>query len=125
VTTWLPVHPNYAEDVNVAAQEHDPDSLLAFYRRLLAVRRATPALVAGEYGALTPDAEDFLAFTRSTAAQTVLVILNFSARPQTVALTLAQARAKVLFSSTVRPSEVDDLAQIEVAPFEVYIAELL
>jgi alpha-glucosidase len=125
VTTWLPVNPNYAEGVNVAAQEHDPGSLLTFYRRLLAVRRATPALVAGEYAALAPDAEDYLAFTRSTAAQTVLAILNFSARPQTVTLPLAQARAKVLFSSTLRPSEVDDPAQIEVAPFEVYIAELV
>ena len=125
VTTWLQVNPNYAEGVNVAVQEHDSGSLLTFYRRLLAVRRATPALVAGDYAVLAPDAEDYLAFTRSTAAQTVLVVLNFAARPQTVALTMPRSKARVLFSSVLRPSEVDEPAQIEVAPFEVYVAELV
>ncbi len=43
---WLAVHP-HAPSVNVAAQHGDPDSLLAAYRRLLALRRDTPALHAG------------------------------------------------------------------------------
>jgi alpha-glucosidase len=125
VATWLPVHPNYAQGVNVAAQEGDPESLLSFYRRLIAVRRATPALVAGEYAALHEDAEDYLAFTRTSAAQTVLVVLNFSEHPQTLAFALAKSRARVLFSSTTPPSTVDKLAQVNLAPFEVYIAEVV
>src|SRR5262245_55055162 len=94
VTTWLPVHPNYRQGVNVAAQESDPTSLLHFYRRLLALRRATPALVAGEYTALHEDAQEYLAFTRATAEQTVLVALNFSERPQTPTFALAKSRAR-------------------------------
>ena len=123
--TWLPVHPNYAQGVNVAAQEDDPSSLLSFYRRLLALRRATPALIAGEYTALHEEAEDYLAFARTTADQTVLVALNFSERPQTLALELAQSRARVLFSSPARPSADDNPARVELAPFEVYLAEIM
>jgi alpha-glucosidase len=43
---WLPLcHP----PVNVASQSEDPDSVLSLYRRLLALRRRTPALHAGDY----------------------------------------------------------------------------
>jgi alpha-glucosidase len=124
IATWLPVHPNYAQGVNVAEQAGDPNSVLSFYRRMLALRRATPALIAGEYTALYEDAEDYLAFTRTTAEQTVLVGLNFSERPQTLALAPEQSRTRKLFSSAARPSANDNPAQIELAPFEVYLAEI-
>jgi len=45
---WLPV----AEDhhrVNVTAEQHDPRSVLALYRRLLALRRGNHALTGGAY----------------------------------------------------------------------------
>jgi alpha-glucosidase len=123
VTTWLPVNPNYAQGVNVAAQVGDHASLLSFYRRLIAVRRATPAILAGEYQALHEEAEEYIAFTRSSAAQTV-VALNFSDQARTLEFALAQPRAQLLFSSTPRPSAIDSLARVELAPFEVYIAVL-
>ena len=44
---WLPIGPRNPER-NVADQARDPDSLLACYRRLLALRRATPALRRGD-----------------------------------------------------------------------------
>jgi alpha-glucosidase len=124
VTTWLPVNPNYAQGVNVAAQVGDHASLLSFYRRLIAVRRATPAILAGEYQALHEEAEEYIAFTRSSAAQTVVVALNFSDQARTLEFALAQPRAQLLFSSTPRPSAIDSLARVELAPFEVYIAVL-
>jgi alpha-glucosidase len=125
VATWLPVHPNYMQGVNVAAQETDPTSLLSFYRWLLALRRATPALVAGEYTALHEDAQDCLAFTRATDEQTVLVALNFSERPQTLAFAPERSQARVLFSSAARPSASGSPAELELAPFEVYVAEIM
>ena len=124
VTTWLPVNPNYAEGVNVAAQEHDPASLLQFYRRLLSLRRATPALIAGAYAPQQPEATDYLLFTRSTPDQTVLVALNFSAQAQTVALGEGMQAAQVLFSSVGRQAASDNHGQLVLAPFEVYIAEV-
>jgi alpha-glucosidase len=124
VNTWLPVHQNYAQGVNVAEQAGDPSSLLSFYRRLLVLRRATPALIAGEYTALQTDAEDYLAFTRTTAEQTVLVALNFSEHSQSIVILPEESRTRMLFSSAARPSTSDNPAEIELAPFEVYLAEL-
>jgi alpha-glucosidase len=124
VPPWLPVNLNYAQGVNVADQEGDPASLLSYYRRLLALRRATPALVIGGYAPVDENAQDYLAFTRSTPDQTVLVALNFSDLPQKLALSLPHPQARVLFSSIARQAQINDLARLELAPFEVAIAEL-
>jgi len=45
---WLPVHPDYLQR-NVAAQQADPGSLFHFTKKLLALRKAYPALRRGDY----------------------------------------------------------------------------
>ncbi len=126
VRTWLPVHPNYADGVNVADQERDPKSLLNDYKRLLRFRRETPALIAGDYQPLLADHEDVLAFLRSDpdSGQTCLVVLNLSNAAHTVAPTAAGARATCLYSTHRATGSEDDLAALAVAPFEVYIGSV-
>ena len=134
VRTWLPVNPNYAQSVNVADQLDDPDSLLTFYRRMLRVRKQTPALVAGDYTPLHEEAEEVLAFLRRSeadpstgsgqAGQTCLVVLNMSNQAHTLSFDLDAHVAKPLFSSHARDDDTDDLSQLSIAPFEIYIAEL-
>lgn len=124
VMPWLPVHANYAEGVSVAAQEQDADSLLNFYRRLLQVRHNTPALIAGDYADVSDSAAGYLAYTRATAGQTCLVALNFSAKPQTAQLDVAK-QARCLFSTTEREGRVEAASTLALAPFEVYIGELV
>jgi glycosidase len=79
--TWLPVHPCSAT-VNVAAQRDDPASVLAAYRRMLALRRRSPALSGGRLELLEPPADPgrILAYRRVSDAETAEVFLNFSAR---------------------------------------------
>jgi len=141
VQTWLPVNPNYAQGVNVADQLDDPDSLLSFYRRMLRLRKQTPVLIAGRYTPLHEDAEDYLAFLRSCNEQICLVVLNMSNRVHTLSFDvsaepsgrasgrgLAQVldahTARLVFSSHARDGDIDDLSQLTIAPFEIYIAEI-
>ena len=63
-TTWLPVHPNYADGVNVADQLDDAGSLLRFYRRLIRVRRSHAPLSRGDCTLLDTDDPDVLAYVR-------------------------------------------------------------
>ncbi len=127
VETWLPVNDNYAEGVNVAEQQDDPDSMLNFYKRMLATRKRTPALIAGDYvaplTALHEEAEDYLAFLRSTPEQTCLVVLNFSESAHTLTFDLNREAARLVFSSEDR-EVAGCLSELEIAPFEIYIAEL-
>ena len=126
VSTWLPVNADYASGVNVAGQEADPASLLNFYRRLLHLRRATPALVAGDYEVLHPQSEAYLAFLRRHAdsGQCCLVVLNFTADRQLVSFDFAANPSHLLFSSASRESGVIGLDALELAAFEVFIAEV-
>lgn len=129
VQPWLTVNPNYAERINVADQTGDPVSLLNFYRRMLRLRKQTPALITGDYTVLHDDAEDYLAFLRSTPSvkgegQTCLVVLNMSDRAHTLRFDLDIRQARPLFSSHRRNSDKDYLIRLVIAPFEIYIGEI-
>jgi alpha-glucosidase len=125
VEPWLPVNPNYAGGVNVHDQQDNPDSLLNYYRRLVRVRKQTPALVVGEYKPLHEKAEDYFAFLRFTEAQSVLVVLNYSASHQELKFNLpGKKTAHVLFSSSGRGKKDEPLSKVSLGAFEVLVAEL-
>jgi alpha-glucosidase len=79
---WLRVNPDYAR-VNVESARRDPASLLNYYRQLLALRHASPALQQGAYRALDQSDKVF-AYERAAADQRLLIVLNFAARPATL-----------------------------------------
>ena len=79
VTPWLPLAPE--PDVrNRASQAADPASVLHLYRRAIAVRRATPALVRGSFEPLDVPA-GILGYRRSCDDDTVEVLVNFGGDP--------------------------------------------
>jgi alpha-glucosidase len=98
---WLPVHPD-AERLAASVQEQDPDSPLGFYRALLALRRATPALHAGSYRSVAAPADVF-AFVREHDGRRVLVALNFAPFPR--ALPSEAAGGRLLLSTHADPDE--------------------
>jgi alpha-glucosidase len=81
---WLPLNADWPTR-NVAAQEADRASLLMLYRTLLALRRATPALVRGDYAAVDAD-RDVLAYVRTYDGDRLLIALNLSAEPRRLLL---------------------------------------
>jgi alpha-glucosidase len=125
IETWLPVNANYAQGVNVADQLDDADSLLSFYRRLLRVRTENAALIAGDYDPLDAG-DECIAFLRRSQCdgQSCLVVLNTSDQRQTLGFDLLVGSARLLFSNRTRESDIDDVRRLDVAPFEVFIAEL-
>ncbi len=73
---WLPWPPG-ADTRNVAAQRDDPGSILHLYRRLLAARRASPALHAGDLDDVaTPDG--VLGWRRRAGDDERVVLVNFT-----------------------------------------------
>ena len=72
---WLRLGPD-ADTRNVAAQLADPGSVLALYRRLIALRAATPALQVGDLELQPMTEPDVVAYTRDADGQCILVVLN-------------------------------------------------
>jgi len=128
LATWLPVNPNYRDGINVRDQQHNPSSLLNYYKQLLQARKSSPALIEGEYISIDNTTKDYFAFLRKSDEQTVLVILNFSAKK----LELDFSRTKgikghdlqILFSSAERLKTTKPPRGLTINPFEVFIAEV-
>ena len=74
---WFRVNDNYT-DINAAAQENDPDSLLNFYRKLLKFRKEHPAALYGDYTEHFAESRDFYVYERRTEGQRLLVICSFT-----------------------------------------------
>jgi glycosidase len=72
--------------ISVAAQEGDPDSLLNRYRRLIALRRASPALRSGATEVLDSGDSGVLAFRRAAEGEELLVLANFTTRDRPIDL---------------------------------------
>jgi len=102
---WLPLSSN-ADQENVATQLVDESSMLNLYRRLLAFRKAEPALVRGDYRSLIIQPEQAanrcFVYERSYQGQTLIVALNFSDQPVRFEL-VGHQRGEVVLS-TVRPT---------------------
>jgi alpha-glucosidase len=104
---WLPV-PASAKTHNVANELKDPDSILSFYRQLLALRHKEPALLEGSYIALNEKDPNVLAYVRRYKDEAVLVALNMSALEQKVRFDLSPLgfsapRLSVLLTSFHQP----------------------
>ena len=70
---------HHYQHVNVEAQLAQPSSLLHWVHGMLAVRRLHPAFGTGAFAPLEADDEAVIAFTRTSADETLLVAANLSA----------------------------------------------
>ena len=114
---WLAVNPDHVE-VNVAAQRDDPDSVLAHYRRLIALRHSEPVVVSGDFTMLLPQDERVYAFTRALDGTSLLVVGNFSGEPAPAPVPDAAgwAAAELLVGREGAPGT--DAEPIVLAPWE-------
>ncbi|QUD89411.1 alpha-amylase family glycosyl hydrolase [Phenylobacterium montanum] len=78
---WLPVDPRHLA-LAVDAQEADAKSALALTRRLIALRKASPALRLGSF-VLVAAPEPILAFERASDGQALICVFNLSPNRQT------------------------------------------
>jgi oligo-1,6-glucosidase len=78
-TPWLAVNPDHTE-WNAAAQREDPRSVLAHYRRLIALRHELPVVALGDFTMLLPNSEEIYAFTRELDGDRLLVVCNVGGR---------------------------------------------
>jgi alpha-glucosidase len=119
---WLSLAPDYQE-VNVERQLADPTSMLNLHRRLLAYRKATPALQWGSYQAVGGAPKACHVFTRQADDQRVLIALNFSSQGQRVTLPALDSGTIVL-STHLDRDEMISLGNLALRGNEGVIVEL-
>lgn len=83
---WLKTNPNYKE-INVKAQLQEEDSILSYYKELVALRRSPEYREIFTYGTFLPVLEDvqgLLAYERRLGDKSIFVFANLSEKEITV-----------------------------------------
>jgi len=124
---WLPVPASY-QTHNVASEKADPNSVLNFYKNLLAMRHSDPALLDGDYVAVNESDANVYSYLRRYKNRAVLVVLNMSESSQTVSVDLSAQgfgakQAKTLLT-TAKAGDTQALGGISLAPYTVYVGEV-
>ena len=94
---YLPViiDPEYhSQAVNVEAQQENPNSLLWWMKRLIALRQRYKAFGSGTLEVLRPDNRKVFAFIRRFEDERILVVVNLSRNVQCVELDLSEFRGR-------------------------------
>lgn len=118
---WLKVNSNYKE-INVESQENDEDSVLNYYRRLVAVRKSDEYKEVFTYGRFVPvyeDTESIMAYYRVGEDKRMLVAANFGRETQV--LNLEYPCKKVVLSNY--GNEINDGKVLELGSCEVIVME--
>ncbi len=124
---WLPVPPS-AKTHNVASEMKDQNSVLSFYRQLLALRHREPALLEGNLEMLNESDPNVLTYVRRYKDETILVMLNMSAKDQQVGLDFsamgyAMPRVSVLLTSFHKPLPPAS-SSVPMEPYSAFIAKI-
>ena len=98
-TPWLKVNDNYTE-INMETQDADPDSVLNYYRKLIALRKSPAYKEVFAYGEFLPvyqNTSSVMAYYRKTEKQRILITANFG--KEAVSLTLEYPVKQLLLSN--------------------------
>ena len=82
VEPWFGVAPSYKE-INVKEAEHDKDSILHYYRKLLKIRQSSKLFIYGSYREHCPESKDFYCYERNYEGQKALIICSFAEETRT------------------------------------------
>ena len=125
---WLSVPPS-AKTINVRMAKSDPNSLLAWYKALIRLKKTLPAFENGANIMLDTENTKVLSWMRqATGSPQVIVCVNLTANLEIVDLTLGEAgmsprELKTLLKTPEGPDTVA-LNRIVLGPYGVYIGEV-
>lgn len=119
---WLEINPNYPE-INAESQLADPDSVLAFYRRMISFRQQSPHSECLIYGAIEPEApqnSQVISYLRR-GVETIYCAFNFSAEP--VVERIPGVPREAVFSNL--PEVKIQNNTMHMAPFQAVLVQLI
>ncbi len=116
---WLPMSAEFRKEITVEAQEKDRDSILSFYKKLVAMRKRHPVIAEGEISFLETGTDMALAYKRALGEQQIVVLCNLDRKKQSIKTDRKWAGYKILLENYPLSDEVWERALKE----EIYTME--
>jgi alpha-glucosidase len=100
---WLPIGAD-TDRVNVACEAADPTSMFSLYRRIIRIRKSSPALQLGAYHEVPCAHQDWFVYMRSTGmgghgTERMLVAMNFGDQSGTFAVQSVSSSGRIVLST--------------------------
>jgi len=120
-TPWKRVNENYKE-INVAAQNNNPNSVLNHFRKMVNVRKENDVLIYGNYQLLQAEHPEIYAYTRSLEDKELLVLLNFTDHDSKMEL----PKNCTIYTTLINNYDVlkNDNYKISLKPYQAIICEI-
>lgn len=119
---WLPL-PADAGEHSVEAERNNPASFLSLYRRMLELRRRSPALSVGSFAPLPADGS-VLAYLREEGGRRFAIVLNFASAPARWTVPDEVRGARVVLTASALPFEAELAGEVEIPGDEGLVLEL-
>lgn len=116
---WLKINPDYKE-INVEAQENQHESVLNYFRKLIALRKIHKALIYGAYQLLDAENKSVYAYIRKDEQTSFLVLLNFTSSSVRLNLNIDFKNAVQILSNYPEGGFLEQ----EIKPYQTLIFKL-
>lgn len=116
-TPWLKVGSEYKE-VNVKAQENDPDSILHFYQKLFKERHESKCVIDGNLEWIDFESDEHMSYIRSSDEEILLSLNNFTENNVKIEIPnkIDLGKGTIILSNTGRNGTLTKV--IELLPWE-------
>ncbi|MFI8707732.1 alpha-glucosidase [Bacillus sp. NPDC077411] len=119
-TPWFGMNSNYKE-INVAVQQTDSNSILNFYKKMIALKKEHDVFTYGTYDLFLEDHPQVYAYTRTLNDEKVVVISNLSKNEAAYDETAFKLERNRLLLNNYEVEEHDVVTTITLKPYETRI----
>lgn len=119
--SWLPMSAKFGEEITVEAQQKDDISILAFYKKLIAMRKAYPIIADGEISFIETEDDMVLAYERRLGEQKMVVFCNMNGERHSIKLANEWKSYKVLLENYEGKKAVPAEETYVMEPYELLV----
>lgn len=119
---WLPLSDN-GSHINVEAQKNDCESILAFYKKLIGMRKEKQLISKGTITFFAGDNQDVMAYKRNWERQELIVCCNLRGRKSKVEKDPEWNSYKKILGNYKGEPEITESEEFILQPYEILVLE--
>ncbi|MBM7580844.1 glycoside hydrolase family 13 protein [Jeotgalibacillus terrae] len=120
---WMKVNPNF-KDINVEDQLKDENSVLSFYKRMIALKKEHDIFTYGIYDLILPEHHQIYAYTRTLEDEKVVVLTNLSTKDAICEDLDFKISLDHLLLNNLPVAAHDDTTTVVLKPYEARVYKL-
>lgn len=119
---WIPVSDNCSR-INVQSQRYDDNSVLSFYKKLIAMRKERKVISQGTIKFFAEEHEDLIAYKRNFEGQELVVFCNLRGKESRIEKEAEWTSYKKILGNYDRESEEPERDMLILKPYEIIVLE--